>query len=568
MFAKERNALGSFIRTKANLMLYFYVVLLPSLTFLFLPISGLGNGGHCDTWYYWGMARSPLIAESTFEIGYYPASRVLNYTYGWFLPLNSHPILITRLIPSILLAIILLYSLRRNGNSPTKTLFLGALFLSPYVLSQMSTSYAQVPLFLGFLLAISANKAKRDHKGYFAVGFFLTSLFLSNANFIFATAPFGLYLVLVLIKRKKIRVAMLGALTGLVIPSLILFTNSNTRNFAMSYPFLQFNSIKPYLLQRTQDFDLVIVFTQLIKSQTLSLFVLLLAINLLFKTKNRQKIESNQLSILLLAQICWQFIMTLLGKGDFFTIGYASIATMILVVFFLLETIDDSSGAKFEYSLFVIFAIYLISNILFQDDLFFSAFEIYSIRYLIPLLTILLLAVVLRWRSNFRFRDQTKIPIILWLVCFSTFNVTDYSYVFMHNAFNRLGTPTKVPISIETGYISANEAIAFAEKTFYKNGSVGFASIESKDQLLNSYIRAATRSSATCGMDWSNLNNNEVYPIDRTKNWPDNVLLIKDHRDEFSELNFPGFELLDRKTIRLEGYLLDFLAFKSKENDS
>jgi hypothetical protein len=539
---------------------YAYIATQAVFIYFAFPIFGLGNGGHCDTWYYWGMARSPLIAESAFEIKYYPASRVLNYSFGWLFPIETYPIISSRLIPLVLIILVLVYCSTIKNAKIAKVFYLGLLLLCPFVMAQFSTSYAQIPLFISLLLAIAVHKARSKNSNHLAIGFLLVSLFLSNANFIFAIAPFIIYVCFTIIVQKKFLSAVLGGTLGFLFPAIILLTKSETFSYALSYPLLQFNSIKPYLVQRNDDFDFFTILKQLIQSQTLFLLFLLFVVYRFFNKRSAERKNSNQ-SFLLLSQIGWQILNTLLGKGDFFTIGYASIATMAILAFLLLENTEESVKIPFSFSIATIFLVYICVYIIFANDWNYSTLEIYTLRFLFPWLIVIFIIVIPKSRSALL--NGIKVPITLILIAFSSLTITDYSYIFMNNVYNPNGFFTKPPIPVLNSYEVANSAIAFSEDVFSGRHSLGFSSIEAQDETLNAYIRAGTRSSATCGMDWSVLSNDQIYLEGRTLNWPSSLLLIKDQRSGFNLDNLPGYRLIDAKSLKIDNYILDFLALES-----
>jgi hypothetical protein len=528
-FSGVLDSLLSFItklllEKRFNLSLYLTPFAVFVLSVFIWPNGGLGNNGHCDAWYYWGMAHSTDIVSNTFAWDYYPSSRVPMYALGWLIPITLNAVLWSKLY-MILSSIVPILFVLPFIQSSKRHLALAAYFLGfliPISFSQTSATYSGISFgwLCATILYIYGNHSSLKSGRVF--GFLCAMLLFANAENIFFLV---ILFLAFLIQQGNVRVSVFfNILFGLLLCYLTLVTVLVLGGLALreslQFPIPQFNAAL-YASQNSSFFldnnSAWLISTPLL----LCHFGIILISFLFYKLFSVNGFK--HLAFFASAQLALLLIFQLLGFSIIFNNGFDALSAYwicVLMMFLCLSLLSTRNGSyilivSVIFFLFITFSQYTVWMI----RKYAENYERLIISVVIPLFAITLVIFLIK---SFKFSARLLPCLPLFLVPFLGIQTSDYSSSFYQTG-NRIFSETYFWTSSE--YRSADWAITAFSKFLRPPTAITFleSPAETEQTMI---IRASIRSFATCsGNVWSNFEKFDLGVNDISGVLPKRILL-------------------------------------------
>ena len=488
------------------------------------PNAGLGNNGHCDAWYYWGMAHSPEIVSNTFAWDYYPSSRVPMYALGWIIPSTLDPILWSKLF-MIISAIVPILVVLPFLASPKRPLIFVAYFLGfliPIAFSQTSATYSGTSY--GWLCATILYLYNHDSSLVTGrlFGFLSGMLLFTNIENIFFLVIFCL--IYIIQTKNSIILRTLNFLLGTVLCYatlvFILLLGGLTIKESFSFPIPQFNAA--IYASQNKSFFLDANSAWLVSTPLLLCHIGIIIISFCFWRKFSLA-AFKALSIIALVQLLLLLSFQLLGFSIIFNNGFDALSAYWICTVLIFLCLKDSMPKICFSTLVLSIAFFLIIII---SQYFVWALRKYVVNLeqifisvLVPLSAILFFVCVIRFAKN---ATATIAYLSIILIPFLGIQTSDYASSFYQNG-NRIFQKTYFWTSSE--YRTADNAIQDFSSFLRPPTAISyFETPEDNEQTM--LIRASTRSFATCsGNFWSNYQNLNLGQNQFSGIYPKRILL-------------------------------------------
>ncbi len=503
-------------------------LILPILTFTIavfsFPNAGLGNNGHCDPWYYWGMGHSSRISENVLALDYYPGSRVPLYSLGWLLNSTINPLLWSKLLMILTVLIpagfILVFTKGKTRKLSFISYFLAQ--LTPIAFSQSSVTYAGFSYSWILVLALLTFVLETRRQSIYIIGFIIGLLFLANAEVLVILPPILVYLTIrfKLQSRTNFFWIIFGLFSSYVFFLFVLFFQGYPFKESLSYPKPQIIAITSAL--RTENFWGEFNGSWLTNTP-LFVFHVATLIMLLVASKSKIDIWPKSFLWIFAGQLVFLVVLQLSSLTAIFQSGFHAILgfwPIVLIIYFVLlketkESLLLSCVFIFFFIVFLMFSIriVLISREItnFNESLFTSC--------ILPTLAVFVFLLIRR--INF-VRPIGQGALLVLLIPFLSTHSLDYSGAF-YTQENKVFAP-KSPVvagTYETAQYALNE---FSALIIPPTAVIGIE--DTSNQLQTSFIRAAVRSFSSCPFDWSRKNSISEITNHESLDFPRNVLLV------------------------------------------
>lgn len=521
----------------------------------FWPNSGLGNNGHCDAWYYWGMSHSPEIVQNTAAWNYYPASRVPLFIHGWIIPDYLPPIIWAKLL--MILGTIWPASLMLLGLEKSKwKLALNSYFLAnlvPIIFSQSSANYSGITFnilsVLGILLFFGSSKLST----YFVIGITIGTILFANLETLALSLPlFYLYLhFLNQNKIKKITLTLIGVLASYLIFVFLQILGGLGFRESISFPSIQITTLlnvigdesffgnleNPwYIATPLLTFHLITICLLTIRRiKALGIFPPILLKTLVI-----------QLGTLIIGQISG-FAVTFQSGFD------AIIAYWPLATFYMFLLLKMSQKRRFNVYLSITsFALLGFSQILvFGIRNFSPTSELILLSTGLPLMALIACLLLLVYKKQSIFVNAFALAIVIPVASIHTL---DYSYSFY--------VSENFPINYKNSwsaaeYEAASKTVDVFEEALVETTAVG-AIEDPSSNFQTALLRASTRAFSSCGFPWSRFDTYQQFQQANVERWPNQVILgsyrmISD--EEFKDV-FISFKKIERIEFEVQGQVV------------
>ena len=501
--------------------------LIPILTYLVAlitwPIAGLGNDGHCDAWYYWGMGHSSKVLQNVFALDYYYASRAPLYLLGWLIPDSINPIIWSKLLMLLGVVIptcLIFIGLKRRYWFPG----IGALFLVnlfPIIFSQSSANYSGVTFNLLAILGLTLFFGTNNFRSQFAVGLIASLVIFANIETLVLVPPI-LFLYLVTLKEftvKKMWFTLLGIITSYLSLFLSLLLGGLNFYHSVTFPFIQVKTLFEVVGDRS-------FFGPLENAWYVGTPLLMFHLSLIFLLLNR-KIKSLEVFPPALPKVMTiQLIFLIIGQVTGFAVTFQSgfdaiIAYWPLVSIMVFCFIKLPTNNRMNFFLFGAFPLVflLVSQwISLLTNIYLPAFQLFLFSIALPCLFVLITTLVLFSKNISRTLSISILITLLPLLCIHT---VDYSYAF----YSSDNQPIKYG-NIATAHQYEAATLALKEFEGELNGPTAIGAIEDPNNSFQvSMLRASVRSFSSCGLPWSSFSNLEDLMTINTDSWPNKVIV-------------------------------------------
>lgn len=528
--------------------------LFPFLTYLLVltiwPNAGLGNNGHCDAWYYWGMSHGSEIVHNTLSWNYYPASRVPLFMHGWLIPEFINPVIWSKLLMlsgALWPAVLLLAGLRRqmwpiaiNGYILSN--------LVPLIFSQSSANYSGVTFNLLSVLGLVLLLGPNTNFSNFKVGLISGLIVFANVETLVLFPPFAfLYWRSLQDQRlKKFMFSALGLIVSYFLLVLILLIGSMEIRESVQFPVVQIETLLKVLGDET--FFGTLENPWFIATPLLMFHLILISILCNKKIKELDifpsvllKVISIQLISLVFGQVIG--VSVTFQSGFDAIIGYWPLATLYYFILIKLsEKKKNYLGLLSIHTLLYIQITIILTYFIRKTQ---PALELATFSVLIPIISLIFICFFL-YRKEFS-NSYKLLALVLAIPLLAT-HTLDYSYSFYTKENRMFGYKQNWSIA---QYIAADQAISQFKGMLGETTAVG-AIENASNSAQTSLLRASTRAFSSCGFAWSRFENFEQLLEVNTENWPSQIILGSYRQISNSELHQAFMSISELKRYEFE----------------
>jgi len=487
------------------------------------PNAGLGNNGHCDAWYYWGMSQSSEIVRNTISWDFYPASRAPLYLFGWLIPSSLDPIIWSKLLMlgNVLWPLIFIpLGLRRTAWKLAINSYLLA-SLMPIVFSQSSASYAGVTYNLLCILGLVLFLSDAKSQTFLTIGILSGLIIFSNVQTLVLVPPI-VYLIFTITqsnRAKKFLVMLLGFFFSYFVLVVLLGLGGLTLLQSISFPNIQIRTLFNMIGEET-------FFGSLQNPWYVATPLMMFHISIILLLSNSKVRSLNIFPISLLKITVIQFFFLIFGQlaglSVTFQSGFHAIFgywVVVPLIYFVLVEEERKKNSR----LFLIFFIFAL-HILISQAIFFTLknmeqkLQLVTFSLLLPALCVIIWLGIVSFWEKFKSRFGIWILIFLPLLCMSP---TDYSAAF-YNSDNKPVTNSDTWSKFQ--YKAASQTVnIFSEKL---SSSTAVGAIENPENVFQtSLLRASVRSFSSCGFAWSRFESLNDLLSSNSEKWPDHIIL-------------------------------------------
>ncbi len=521
----------------------------------FWPNSGLGNNGHCDAWYYWGMSHSAEIVQNTIAWNYYPASRVPLFIHGWIIPESLPPLIWAKLLMilgSIWPASFVLFGLEKSKWK----LALNGYFLAnlvPIIFSQSSANYSGITFnllsVLGILLFFGSSKLSTNIIIGITIGFIL---FANLETLVLFPPLFYLYLnFLNDNKFKKITLTILGVFTSYLILVFLQILGGLGFQESISFPSIQINTLLKVIGDESFFGNLE---NPWYLATPLLMFHLVIICLLTIQHIKAWEIFPPLLLNTLILQVVSLIFGQITGFAVTFQSGFdAIIAYWPLATLYIFLLLRVSQVKKLpSYIGIVSFAFLVFSQLLvFAIRNLVPNWELIVLSTGIPLVALMLCLWLLLYKKLSIFVHTLALVLVIPLVGIHTL---DYSYSFYVSE----NTPLNYKSNLASAeYEAASKTVEVFDETLVETSAIG-AIEDPRNNFQTALLRASTRAFSSCGFPWSRFESYKQFKQTEIEKWPKQVILgsyriISDK--EFEDV-FVSFKSIKRFEFEVQGQVI------------
>jgi hypothetical protein len=516
-----RNTKQSFlIRLRPSTPLFSLCILI--LAVIAWPNAGLGNNGHCDAWYYWGMSHGSEIVKNNFSWDYYPASRAPLYVVGWLLPESLSPVFwakLLMLLNTIWPSIFLISGLNRTYWRLALNSYL-ITSLTPIVFTQSSANYSGVTFNLlcvfGLLLFIGKNNSRTS----VILGMISALVILSNVQTL-VLAPAFLYLVFLnsIGNRLSSGLRLLGgSIISYSMLVCVLWAGGLSFIESLQFPKVQFTTLLGMVGDVAFFGDLQNPWYLATPLLMFHVWVILLLITPIVK---RQDIFPVSLLKVALIQISFLLLGQFVGLSVTFQSGFHAVFAYWLLaplIYFLYNYSREKENLVFlSTAIFFLFSIFLSQVLQYVIRNLSVESELLVLSIALPTLCIFIFAVIAGLGSPSRVKLTL---LILFLIPLLSISTKDYASSFYYDE----NKPFQYKSSLTNNeYRAATMAVQTFSLSLSKNTAVG--ALESPENpKLTSLLRASTRSFSSCKFPWSRFESTADLSSSKFETWPNHII--------------------------------------------
>ena len=540
------------------------LTILPILIlFVAFPMSGMTNNGNCDSWYYWGMARSSKVASSTLGIDYYPGSRVLMYAPGWLIPHWFELSLWSKMfaIIPVFFFVMLIYIRFRGGAWQRLLLTSTSLLLLPIAFTQISANYAITTFLIVLSITVIIIYDTKTTSKFLILGFLVSCTMLTNPEGMVFIFPM---VILFMFKQRRslfniLLFGTLGLTASFFTIVLIMLSQESTRKFAFSFYRPQFNAVLDSFRNPNAYFS---------TSENLNSFlaspvplIMILSIVLSFAIYRRdgdfpRGFDYQLVTVMTLFAFQWfQF-------GNPLSESFNSVPLISVLVVPLNYVLANIANAPKAY----------LSYFLYQGSLFVCAFfvvlyvvtlgkgvPLVLFHIILPILTVLVATILVVWRTSRAWNLNAYA--VITLIVLSSLAIGDYSRPFYQKE-NVLFLSQSAEFRSE--YKIASAGIELVDRYGTSNNYAGIAFENINDDREIKYARSASRAFSSCGHPWSTFTIKTGALDQNTELWPSNLLIASPQSFKISELSFiDSYTVLKTKYIKLDNTNMKLTLLRS-----
>ena len=486
------------------------------------PNAGIGNNGHCDAWYYWGMSHGSEIVRNALSWDYYPGSRAPLYIFGWLLPNSIDPILWSKLLMLINLTwpvFFILTALRREvWKTAINSYFLVS--LAPIVFTQSSATYSGVTFNLLCILGLVLFLGRDQFRVNLIIGTIIGLVIFSNVQTL-ALAPSFAFLLLKFSSLNRLR-QIFCIFCGMVISYLALITilriGGLTLTESISFPSSQIITLIGMFGEKS---FFGILENPWYLATPLLMFHVCVILLLIIARIRKYLIFPNSLLYVAIVQIVFLLFGQLAGLSVIFQSGFHAVFgywILTPLIYFLLVYIREKRALN-PALIAIAFSLSILSSQISHSAVsrFTNTYQLMTFSIMFPISCILL------WLLFTSAREQLKshfAVLILITVPLIGLSVKDYSAAFYYQEnkpFSQKNNLTKYE------YLAASKTVSVFSSKLKHGTAIG--SLENPgDQLVTSMLRASTRSFASCKFPWSRFENVGDLSKSEFDIWPDHII--------------------------------------------
>jgi hypothetical protein len=516
------------------------------------PNAGLGNNGHCDAWYYWGMGHGSEIVRNTFSWNYYPASRAPLFVHGWLIPESIHPVIWSKLfmLGGMLwpMALMLLGISRKSWPIAINGYILANLV--PLIFSQSGANYSGITFNLLSVLGIVILLKTNTIFSNIVIGLITGLIVFANIETLVLFPPLVLLYWSSLRERKlkNVSLSVLGLITSYFLLVILLILGHLGVKESFIFPKVQIETMLRIL--GDESFFGPLENPWFIATPLLAFHIVLILVLTNKKIKALEifpkvlfKVVSIQLIVLILGQISGYSVTFQSGFDAIIGFWPLSIIYYYILLAFIKEKKNYLSLLSLNAFIYLgstqIMA-YLLRKT--QPEL-----ELATFSAVIPVLGLLVIGFFLIRQKPSKSHRLLAVAFAIPMLATHTL---DYSYAF-YTQENRIFSYDNNWSGAE--YKAASQAVSMFKGKLKESTAIG-AIEDPTNSLQTSLLRASTRAFSSCGFAWSRFESlSELFDVN-TESWPSQVILGSYRQISDGELRqaFKDIEIIERYEFQIQ----------------